>query len=212
MKKSVVLLITLFFISLLSLLILQNLEDTDKFLDEVSYDKNLLQLKLISSNIEKEVLSLVSKNKDHIDKILEITSDTIPLNFRHILVELTLERYYIPPCNINDIKLNKNLDEVCDQDIVLNISYPYEFKSIVTKHIPFTSTQQIDYIIDLYKTKTKDETVDYVKEQFGFLSPDTNTTYLKCYYNMDISSLNASKEFIFRLDDLKVISSKLVLK
>ena len=45
-KKSIILLITLFLISAISILILENLKKTDELLDQIAFDKSLSQVQI----------------------------------------------------------------------------------------------------------------------------------------------------------------------
>lgn len=64
MKKSIILLITLSFITVISALLLKNLNDTDKLLKEVSLDSNLIQFKITQENIQNEILDIIGRYSD----------------------------------------------------------------------------------------------------------------------------------------------------
>jgi len=202
MKKGIVLLITLFFISSISLLILQNLDDSEEFIKNASYDSTLTQLKLTSKNVQDEIINLISKNKDNIDEILEVSSSGIPLNYGYVDINITLEPYDIEKCYLNDINNINDINNKCNVEIIDNISYPYDFINILKKYKKqLSNKQQVDYFINDYKYQTKDANIDKVKEEFGYIKQDGNTTnnYLKCNYNVVVNGTKASCEFVFKI-------------
>ena len=205
-RSSIVLLITLFFIFSISLLIIKNLKDSDQFINESELETVLIQAKISSKNIENEVVSLVKKNNDYIDNIVEITSLGIPLEYGNIKLNLTLNYYeYEGKCNLSDFNISQALQEQCPLDIVDNISYQYDFlellKSYKSKYgKEFKSRYQVDYFIDDYIYQTRDETIDKIRENFSFLK-DTNSTFLQCDYEMFIDTNKIDGRFVFTSDD-----------
>jgi hypothetical protein len=207
-KRAIVLLITLFFISAISILILKNLNDSEQFIQEVSCDTTLTQLKLTSTNIQDEIVNLINKNKNNIDSILEITSSGIPFGYGNINLSLILEQYFIPECYLNDINYTNNVNKQCGDDIANEILYPYDFVTILSKYKPISNQQQIDYFIRDYQYQTKDDEINDIKEQFGFIKQDINETiYLKCSYNIVVQNSDASSNFIFKLDGNNTVVS-----
>ena len=89
MRKGIVLLITIFFISAISILILQNLKNTEEYLDTISFDTKLSQTQISMDNIQDEIPKFFKKNKDNIDQILENTA-ILPLSFGDINVLLNI--------------------------------------------------------------------------------------------------------------------------
>ena len=206
-KSGVVLLITLFFITSISILILHNLEDNEKFIEESKFETDMMQLKITSQNIENEVMSLVKKYSDNIDNIVEITSMGIPFDYGNIKLNLTLDYYTVAQCNINDINFSVLLNEQCDENIIDNISYEYDFlellKGYKKKYSKFTTQEQIDYFINDYKQQTRDEKIDTIKNDFAFLKLDENKTILQCNYEILINSNTTKGMFIFDTNQSK---------
>jgi hypothetical protein len=202
-KSSIVLLITLFFIFSISILILKNLQDHEQFINESELDSTLIQIQISSSNIQKEIISLINKYSDNIDDIIEITSNGIPFDYGNINLHIVLDYYNnsSQQCNINTINFSIPLMEQCDQDIVENISYPYDFLELLrdykVKYKEFKSKDQVDYFIDEYKYQTRDENIDKIKDDFVFLKLDENNTYLQCNYEMLINSNTINGVFVF---------------
>ncbi|MEA2019775.1 MAG: hypothetical protein U9N59_15150 [Campylobacterota bacterium] len=199
-KSAVVLLITLFFIISISTLISINLKEHEKFIDESKLETTLTQVQISSKNIESEIISLIRKYSDNIDEIIEITSNSIPFDYGNIKLNIVLDYYNIAQCNLNDINSSSPLNEQCEQDIVDNISYPYDFLELLDKYPKFKSQDQVDYFLDDYKYQTRDETIDNIKDNFAFLDTDDNKTYLECNYKMLINLDKIDGVFVFAVD------------
>lgn len=206
-KKSIILLITLVFITMISILVLKNLEDTDQFLAEISHDTNLVQLNILDQNIKEEVTSLTTSYKDNIDDVLEITSMGVPFDFGNISTIVTLDRYTPSDCYLKVIKTVEELSTNCE-DIIDNILYPYEFIEVLTQFKP-NNKDQLDYFLKQYINKTRDNKVLEIKDQFGFFkssNENNDTEYLRCEYKASINDINASGEFIYKLGTKDIIS------
>ena len=213
MKKSgVVLLITIFFIMSISALIFKNLEDSQKFIDEVSLDISLAQLNITKKNIEDEVIKLANKYKDNIDELLIVSSASIPFNYADIDMIITLDEYDYKQCEINNIKSVQWLYEKCDENLTESILYPYDFVEYLKKYKPFKNKQQINYFLQEYQQDTKDDKIYLVKDEFEYLQkPSQNERYLKCSYSAEIDGINSNGEFIFKLGTNSILSSNLWL-
>jgi len=201
--KGVALLITLFFISAISLIILKNLDDSNSFMDEVEFDTALTQLKITNANVQDEVIPLMKKyyvDNDTIDEILKITSDGIPFDYGNITLFLSVDEFHYPSCGLKGINTMKKLAEACEDSIVDKISYPYEFIDIIKKY-DMVNQEQVDWVIDKYLIETKDPNFKKIKNKFGYLSSeDQNGTFFKCKYNIKVNGLNAECSFIFNVE------------
>ena len=212
-KKGIILLITLFFISSISLLIIKNLGDSEKFMQIISYDTVYAQLKLTTQNVQEEITEFASKHKDDIDDIIEYTSLGIPFNYGDINLTITLEHYTFKDCNLNDVKTVEDLNNKCSEDTVNNILYQYDFIELRNKKIfnTFSNQKQINYFIDTYTNYTRDDRIQLVKNDFEYIKEDENKTYLECNYDMTISDVDASSKFVFELDSKDIKSFELLL-
>ncbi len=212
-KKGIVLLITLFFISAISVIILKNLDDSQKFIEEVSFDSSIAQVQLTNQNLQDEIINIVSSNKEHIDELIEITSLGIPFNYGDINLSITLEEYFLPNCYLNDINTTEQLNEKCDETIVENITYQYDFIETLKQYKPIKNQNQIDYFLYIYKQKTKDEKISLVNENFSYIPHDTNGTkrYIKCNYQLNTNGIGCSSNFIFEVDSKKIVSFDFML-
>ncbi len=211
-KQSIVLLITLFFISSISIIILKNLDDSKKFIDSAVFDTTLTQLNISNKNIEEEVKKLINKNKDDIDNILEITSLGIPLSYHNIDILLTLDDYSDGNCNINTISKLKDLRLKCT-DLVDNIEYQDDFIRILNYYKPIENKKQFDFFIDKYINETQDNKINSILDSFSFLDlADTqDNRYLQCDYEIDYNNIKLKSSFIYNLNDQNTIYKQYVL-
>ncbi len=216
-KKGIVLLITLFFISAISILILKNLEDSETFLNSISYDSKLNQLKITHRNIIKQVMKLVNENKDNIDIILE-KAQSIPLSFNGINLVINLEILDSQGCNINDIKTVEDIEKKCTQDVSYNILDPYKFVGDLRKIVTdknskkIESKKQFDYFIDSYSKSVDDKKVLTIKDQFSYFSTKVDTTYLQCDYDIFLQDeVSGHGTFVFKLGSSKEERSFFIL-
>jgi hypothetical protein len=195
-KNAVVLLITLLFIMSISVLILKNLDDSNKFIDEVSYDTTLTQVKITKENVEDEVKRLVNRYKDNIDELLEISSGGIPLEYGNIKIIITLMEYNNKQCNINNINNIDDLYEKCDNNIVSNILYPYDLVQTIIKYRLNTivNNQQKDFILNKYILKTQDNYILKVKDGFSYI--DNKNKILECRYIILINKYKFYNTFL----------------
>jgi len=214
-KKGIVLLITLFFITAISVLLLKNLDDSEKFIKEVSVNNALTQIKLTAKNTQEEILKLTSTYQENIDDILEITSAGIPFSYGDIDLVISLEEYDYKICNINDLNTTTHIYEKC-ADMMQYLNYPNDFIQELKPYIKKVTTQeQIDFIIERYKTKTRDEKADNLKEYLSFLTlpnEESSTRYMQCKVNITTNENQANYFFVFKLGESKnILSEKLVL-
>jgi hypothetical protein len=224
-KKAVVLLITLFFITSISVLILKNLDDSNKFIEEVSLDTTLTQIKITDKNVKNEIKNLIKKypNGEKLDTVLEIASSGVPLEFENIKLFIKIEEYIPSNLNLNNISKYEDLNNGNNNLIIDNILYPnifieqlqeYKKRYKQTKQTTiFKSQKQIDYFINEYKRKTNDDKIDNIRYEFGYLNLNNkdNVRYLKCNYNININNTIGISEFIFKAGFDNLEYSSLIL-
>jgi hypothetical protein len=194
MKKSVILLITLFFITALSLLILKNLNDTDSFVEKQNYSLNNTQVLIAVKNTKNEVSKLLKQNREFIDDALdnEIFQTSIPI--KDLTVLFSIKKY--DKTNINEIKVKgskKVEDKLLEYDI-----FEYDiFKEIYNDKLEIEGAKvdtrkQLDDIISTFIIQTYSEKILNVKDELGFLDAkdlyelnikvDFNNAIAKAYY------------------------------
>lgn len=196
MKKGVVLLMTLFFITAISILVLENLDDTQQFLEKQNYKLNNTQVLVAIKNTQKEVSKLINEKKENLDKALEndIFQNYIPLELGELKINFRISNY--SKVDINKIKGK-------DQNGIKNLFYEnnvfdYDsFVDIYNEKLPLKdskveNTKQLEEIINLLIKQVENEDIKTIEEKLGFLSAENlyelniNARYIaskaKAYY------------------------------
>ena len=211
MKKGIVLLITIFFIAAISILILQNLQNTEKYLDTISFDTKLSQTQITMDNIQKEIPKFFKKHKDEIDTLLENT-EILPLSFGNVNVLLNIEEFVEPQFDINNLT-----DQLmAEDDFVMNVNYKFKFKEMVDKRkenqFKYENNKQIQQTIQEYIKVTQDTDILKIKDEFTFIKkPAADTRLIKCNYTLKVDNQNSSEaEFIFDLKSGAVKSFNII--
>lgn len=195
MRKSIVLLITLFFIATISILILQNLKDTDDFLNELAFDNSLSQVQITIDNIQKEIPKYFYKNKDNIDIILE-NSSAVPLNYGNVELLLNIIEYVPKEFNINKL----TTEDTSSYKFINNITSVYDFVQLVNKHKPYTSQEQIVQTIDEYIELTHDKDILNITDDFTYFTIKNGARLIECNYNLKVNDITSEVSFIFDLN------------
>ncbi len=211
-KKGIILLITLFFISAISVLILQNLDDTNKYIDESNSQNTISQIQITIQNIIDEVPKyLKGKSNDELDKIIENTENGIPFPIGNIDIILSINEVEIPLFNVN--KLTPEL--MNSNEFVESINNGYDFKKIVDSHMEnnntYTNQKQIDQIMDEYIKLTRDERALGFKENFTFIERNNKTRFFKCDCTITIDNTSTKISFVFNLaEPTKLLSFNII--
>ncbi len=208
MKKSIVLLISLFFISALSILIIKNLEDTSTFIEEKNHKINRVQLLTSINNIQTEISKIFNNNKKRIDDIIvKLNSEYIPINVKNILISFTITKYNKVDINLLSNKDNKKYQEINslfnDYKISDFDTFRYVFKTIKdeykntrTSGVEFIKNhKQIDDIIKIFIKETYNDEILNIKDKLGFIKKEKDeklyelfvkvnylTDFAKAYY------------------------------
>ena len=185
MKKSIVLLISLFFISALSVLIIKNLEDTNTFIEEKNHKMNRIQVLASINNLQTEISEIFKSNKKNIDDIvIELNSEYIPLNVKDILISFTITEYNKVDINLLSSKDSEKYKEINSLFIDYEISdfdtFRYIFKTMVdeykstkTSSVEFIKNhKQIDDIIITFIKETYSDKILDVKDKLGFVKKE----------------------------------------
>lgn len=190
MKKGVVLLLTLFFMTAISALILKNLSDTDIFLEEQNYIMNNTQVLIAIKNTKNEVGKLIKKYKDSIDEALEneLLQQNFSININDLNITFSLKKYN--RTNINKISV-ENSKVVQDLFLANNI-FDYElFKEIYLSKLQNTNKKietrkQLDDIINTYIIRNNNDILN-IKDELGFISSED-------LYELNINTKYSSSE------------------
>lgn len=191
MKKSIVLLISLLFITAISALILKNLEDTDIYVQEQNSKINKTQSMMLIKNVQNEISSLLAKNKENVESIIEAQQDSYyPLNIENIDILFRLAVY--DKVNLNDLNNSdkgikqSTIDRLNDLEVfnIDNLAYLLRANKI-------ESNKQLDNILTSFIKDTYDDKILEVKEFLGFLSNKEGQLYelfIKLDYLKDITN------------------------
>jgi len=192
-KKGVVLLITLFFITAISLLILKNLDDTDVFLEKQNYSLNNTQVLIAIKNTKNEVSKLLKEHKDSIDKVLEneVLQTGIPIKIDDLDINFGIKKY--EKLDINEIR-NKD-SQIVEEYFASNNIFDYElFKDIYKKKLEtedkkIETSKQLDDIINAFIIKSYSEEILKIKDDLGFFkSEDLYELSIDAKYNSAVAS------------------------
>lgn len=198
MKKSIVLLISLFFISALSILIFKNLEDTNFFIKEKNDKLKKIQLITSIKNTQVEISKLFLENTKNIDNIVaKLDSQFIPINIKDISVLFMLKEYDRVNINLlsqSDSKKYKEVNELfLDNSISDFDSFKYMFKTL-EKEYKITSSEnknfvnnnkQIDDIIIKFMKETYSNKVLNIKNKLGFIDKNENENLYELFIKVN---------------------------
>ena len=187
MKKSIVLLISLFFISALSILIIKNLEDTNLFLEEKNHKINKTQILTSFNNIQIEISKIFKNNKNNITNIIaELNSEYIPIGIKDILISFTITEYDKVNINLLSNKDSKDYAELTtlfsDYEVSNFDGFKYVYKEIEDEYKNtkdenegfVKNNKQIDDIINIIIEKTYNNEILNIKNKLGFIKKNEN--------------------------------------
>ena len=179
MKKSIVLLISLFFIAAVSLLIMKNLEDTDLYLSEQNSKFSKTQIMFLLDNtreqIESKLKTIGGNTELSEDKQREVLKDYVGVNFP-ILIEdarivMRLEEY--DKCDINLLKNDKNEENfkkfLSDKNIYIDIT---KLKEIYDNRT-IDNSKKFDSILEKFEKESYKSDIIKIKDYISFYS-DSN--------------------------------------
>lgn len=172
MKKSIVLLVSLFFIAALSILILKNLEDTNSYIDEQNSKFNKAQTIVLIKNLQTQISDIFNKNQDKIDSIIETQLyEYFPIQIEKINMFFKLLPY--ERININKlISEDKKEKEEIKKFFENNDIYNTEVLETLLKNKIINSNKQVDDIINIFIKETYDNKILDVRSEIGFLSDE----------------------------------------
>ncbi|QKJ23866.1 hypothetical protein [Poseidonibacter lekithochrous] len=174
MKKSIVLLVSLLFITAISALIFQNLNDTESYISEQNYKINKIQLLSISENMQREASSAIKQYGNDLKDF-----DDTPLNIEGIDILFKLNKY--DRVNVNNLALNsekyKKVENVfLDNNIGDFDTFRYYFKD--AKNEPqVKNSKQLDAIINRFVKDTYNNKILDFQDKLGFYTDAEKTLY-----------------------------------
>ena len=183
MKKSIVLLISLFFIAAVSLLIMKNLEDTDLYLSEQNSKFSKTQIMFLLDNTREQIegiLTSVVKDVDE-NKQREVLKDYVGVNFPILMEDariiMRLEEY--DKYNINLLKESKN--KKTDEEkykyfkdfLARENIYDFErLQDIYSENNQVKNSKQLDFILEKFEKESYNSDISKVRDYIGFQEYD----------------------------------------
>ncbi|NQY24145.1 MAG: hypothetical protein HRT41_08925 [Campylobacteraceae bacterium] len=222
MKKSIVLLITLLFISAISLLVFKNLSSGEIYLSSVNKEHNNTQVILLIKNAQEELLSYFSKDERYDSFISKKEELSLPFHIKGIDFSLTLSKYN-KEININDFSLsdkkkkklflqkieiifNENNGEI---NIFKDVVNSYFLRYKITKENPIINSKQVNNIMSDYLQKTYRKEANELIEKIGFLpitfresekKQNNNIQYILCTLDFKINKQEYRSHFILDIE------------
>jgi hypothetical protein len=185
MKKSIVLLVSLLFISALSILILKNLEETNTFIKEKNHKINKIQVLTSFKNTQVQISKIILENNKNIDEIIDkLNSEYMPFTVGNISIKIMLNNYNRVDVNLlleaDKKKYQAVNDLFLNNDISSFDTFRYIFKSIEHEYKTNTKTsgniinnsKQIDDIINNFIKETYSDEILNIKDELGFIKKD----------------------------------------
>jgi len=212
MKKGIVLLVSLFFIAVISLLIFENMDNTDKLIKQSSEDYTNTQVLININNLKDEIGKLLLKNKDSLDEILEneVFSNKIPLILGNSKINISLMKYE----DIYDINAFINEDESAKkllEELFLNNGVDYgAFNYFINNYMSFLSkddkvvknSSQISLLVDEFVKTTNNNEIYNIIDSLGLVSTNEESNMIVCKLDININEKLFSSKFIYDVNSL----------
>lgn len=189
MKKSIVLLVSLLFITAISALIFQNLDDTESYINEQNYKINKIQLLAISKNMQRETSEAIIKHGNN----LEDFSNSFEIE--GIKITFSLNEYEKKDVN-NLVQSGSSHKDIKNLFINDNVGDFESFKNLVKNRGRITNNKQLNAIIEDFIKETYNKKIISIKHKLGFYENLTNSyelkikienlkDFIKAYYILD---------------------------
>lgn len=176
MKKSIVLLISLFFIAAVSLLIIQNLKDTDSYLSEQNSKFTKTQIMFLINNTKDEISKTLSQNQGNdISSYLDVD---YPLVVKDALITIRVEeydKYDINLLNKKDEKDYENLKKFLEKNGVYDME---NFKYLMQNNGNIKNYKQRDELLNDFAIQVYDKRILDLKDYLGFIKFDKKETLI----------------------------------
>lgn len=186
MKKSIVLLISLFFIATLSLLILKNLKDTDSYLSEQNAKFTKTQILFYINNTKDEVSKVFSKNLDR-EALKEYVGLEFPLFIQDAKITMRLEEYDKYNINLLGEKDEKKYEFFKDF-LIRNDIYDIDIlRENFLENNKIKNSKQLDFLLEKFQKESYTSDIFKVKDYIGFMN----------YDKKEISQNEKEKEILF---------------
>ncbi|WP_321314840.1 hypothetical protein [Halarcobacter sp.] len=203
MKKGVVLFITIAFVTIISIFILKNLDNTDKYLENQNFIVSNTQLLISIQNTQEQVSKILVNNKNTVDKFLEDTllDSSIPLkiNIEDLKIDSTFNRYEKVDINTLSKDDKSEINKLFMDNNIFNF---YLFLDIYTEILQrsnknITNRSQLYDIINTFTIRDESSEIEKIINDLGFIDGEdlyelnVNAEYLnakaKAYYILNKS-------------------------
>jgi hypothetical protein len=174
MKKSIVLLISLFFIAAVSLLIIQNLKDTDSYVNEKNSKFAKTQIMFFLNNAKDEVSKILSQNQGN--DIRSYLDMTYPIIVKDAKILVKLQEY--DKYNINLLKSKDEKDyEYIKKFFEKNGVYDTEtFRYLMKEKQDINNYIQLNDLLVSVTKESSDKRILDLKDYLGFIKFDKKDT------------------------------------
>lgn len=171
MKKSIVLLISLFFIAAISILILKNLQDTDSYISEQNAKFSKTQIMFYINNAKEQISKVLSKDLEK-----EVLKDYLGLDFPIFIEEAKIsvrleeyDRYNINLLKEKDEKKYKYLKDFLQKNYIYDID---TLKAIIEENNKVKNSKQLDFVLEEFEKQSYNTDISKVKNYIGFMEYD----------------------------------------
>lgn len=213
MKKSIVLLVSLFFIGIISLLIFNNVKNVDLLISNSNDDLKNTQVLITVNNYKNEIGNYLYKNKENIDSILdsEFFSNDIPLNINELNVSVNIKKYK----DIQNINLLFEKDankKAIIENFFLSNSVEFDsFNSFVFDYLVFLSNEeksiknknQLNKLIDEYIKTVNNEDINNIRDRLGTIEITEDSNFVICNLDIRYDGKFINSNFIYDLNSFK---------
>lgn len=170
MKKSIVLLISLFFIVAISLLILKNLQDTDSYISEQNAKFSKTQIMFYINNAKEQISELLSKELEKED-LKDYLGLDFPIFIEDAKISVRLEeydRYNINLLKEKDEKRYKYLKDFLQKNYIYDID---TLKTIIEDN-KVKNSKQLDFVLEEFEKQSYNTDTSKIKNYIGFMEYD----------------------------------------
>ncbi len=209
MKKGIALITSLFFISMISLLILENIDYTELIHKENNADVINTQMLISIMDIERDIAKQLKKIKTNelntwLDKYSKIQ---VPFdNHTNVKIHfIKLENIY----SINDIGKGKSVEKNLEEFFLeADVNY-YAFSSFVKDYMKdigmrVTNSKQVNKIINDYKKSTRYEDIIKIENKLDFFNVTENDFFILCKIEFNIEGKEVETQFVYDKNNEKI--------
>lgn len=205
MKKSIALLITLLFTTVISILFLKNFTDTNSFVKEINKEENLTQSVLLIKSFQHEVMDYFSKNKEIYDNFSksELNCVDLPLVIKDIGLTLNVcSLSEVIDINDNSIENNNKIQAMFQKN---NMNY-YSFSNFLSEndYKNIKNYKELNSILDSYIKHMNIENKEVLKQFFTTLKIKVDNKYLKCKLKLTKENYSYLSSFIININNKEV--------